>query len=247
MDTADEPQDGASDGRTQKRLVTERALVRRPAGGRLGWAILLVPLLIAALAGFLARPGLESALADEAEAALRAEQIKGVEVVADGVFVTAKVPTRVDGDRVRTVLGEVDGVATVDLEQVFASKAEERACTNLERKLHAATNKQRIPFVGRTTRLTPAGQSMVRAAAKLVAACGSARVLVGGHTDDATPDGPTLTLQRSRVMIKVMRSAGAPADRLLPRGYGAQYLVDRGDSAAARARNERGSIILEGS
>jgi flagellar motor protein MotB len=87
---------------------------------------------------------------------------------------------------------------------------------------------------------------MVREAGKLVAACGSAVVYVGGHTDEATFDGSTLTLRRARTMIKVMRRAGAPEERLVPRGYGAQYPVDERGTAAARAKNERGSITVEG-
>ncbi len=250
MDTgvhdADEPADGASPpGHTMTKL-TERKVARRPAGSRLGWSFVLVPALVAAGAGLLAGPGVERDLAAQAQTALRAEGITRVEVEADGVFVTAKVPTSVDAERVRSTVGAVDGVAAVTLERVFASKKERRACTDLQGKLDRATKRQRIPFVGRTDRLTPAGQAMVREAGRLVAACGSARVYVGGHTDEATNDGPTLTLRRARTMIKVMRKAGAPEERLLPRGYGAQYPVDRGDTPAARARNERGSITVEG-
>jgi len=226
--------------------VTERKLARRPGGSRLGWSFLLVPALVAAGAGFLGGPGVESSLVAEAQAALQANQIKKVALEADGVFVTAKVPTSVDQDKVREVLDGVDGVAAVTIEEVFASKKEQLACTNLEAKLNRATRRQRIPFLGRTAQLTPAGKSMVREAGKLVAACGSAVVLVGGHTDGATSDGPTLTLRRARTMITVMRQAGAPEERLLPRGYGAQYPVSEGDGPAARARNERGSIALGG-
>lgn len=243
--SADEPSRGASAGHRLTK-VTERKLARRPGGSRLAWSFVLVPAVVAAAAGLLGGPGAESALVAEAQAALRANRIEKVGLEADGVFVTAEVPTSVDQDKVREVLDDVDGVASVTIEEVFASKKEQLACTGLAGKLNRATGRQRIPFVGRTDRLTPAGQSMVREAGKLVAACGSAVVLVGGHTDSATPDGPTLTLRRARTMIDVMRQAGAPAERLLPRGYGAQYPVSDGDGAAARARNERGSIALGG-
>jgi outer membrane protein OmpA-like peptidoglycan-associated protein len=245
VQSADEPQSGASPGHTMSK-VTERKLARRPGGSRLGWSFVLVPALVTAGAGFLGGPGIQRDLETQADSALRANGIHKVELRADGVFMTAKVPTSVDSDKVRDVLSQVDGVATVTLEQVFSSKKEKRACTHLEAKLNRATHRQRIPFVGRTPRLTPAGEAMVRDVGKLVAACGSAVVLVGGHTDDSTYDGPTLTLRRARTMIKVMRRAGAPDERLLPRGYGAQYPLDDSGSKAARAKNERGSITLEG-
>ena len=235
----------ASLGHTMKK-VTDRKLARRPGGSRLGWSFVLVPALVAAGAGFLGGPSLESDLEAQTQSALKAAGITGVGLQADGVFVTAEVPTSVDSDKVREVVSGVDGVAAVTLERVFSSKKEERACTNLEAKLNRATKQQRIPFVGRTDKLTSSGTAMVREAGKLVAACGSARVFVGGHTDESTFDGSTLTLRRARVMIKVMRKAGAPEERLVPRGYGAQYPLDRGDSPAARARNERGSITVEG-
>jgi outer membrane protein OmpA-like peptidoglycan-associated protein len=243
--SADEPHGGASPGHTMSK-VTERKLARHPAGSRLGWSFVLVPALVAAGAGFLGGPGVERDLEAQGQSALQAAKIRKVELQADGVFVTAKVPTSVDADRVRVLLTEVDGVAAVTVEQVFASKREERACTNLEAKLNRATRQQRVPFVGRTDRLTPAGVTMVRQAGRLVAACGSAVVYVGGHTDEATSNGPTLTLRRAQAMIRVMRKAGAPADRLVPRGYGAQYEIDKSGTPAARAKNERGSITVEG-
>ena len=243
--SADEPSPGTSPGHTMSK-VTERKLARRPGGARLGWSFVLVPALVTAAAGFLGGPGVESDLETQAQSALQASKIEKVQLEADGIFLTAKVPTSVDKDKVREVLDDVDGVATVTIEQVYASKKERLACTNLEGKLNRVTRKQRIPFVGRTDKLTSAGQSMVREAGKLVAACGSAVVFVGGHTDDSTSNGPTLTLRRARTMIKVMRQAGAPEDRLVPRGYGAQYPIDDSDSRAADARNERGSIAVEG-
>jgi outer membrane protein OmpA-like peptidoglycan-associated protein len=241
----EEPPGTASPGHTLTK-VTDRRLARRPAGSRLGWSFLLVPLLVTGLTGLLGGPGIESDLAAQAQTALRAQGITGVALEADGVFVTAKVPTSVDPEKVRETVDAVDGVAAVTLQQVYGSEKERKACTGLSAKLDRATKGQRIPFVGRTAQLTAAGTAMVRAAAKLVAACGSARVYVGGHTDESTSDGGTLTLRRARTMIGVMRKAGVPEERLVPRGYGAQYLIDKGKSPAARARNERGSIALEG-
>ena len=83
------------------------------------------------------------------------------------------------------------GVSAVTTEEVYSSKKEARACAELDAKLDRVTGKQRIPFAGRTATLSSTGRRMVEAAAQLVAACGSARVHVGAHTDPSTPQGST--------------------------------------------------------
>ena len=226
------------------RKVTSKHTVRRSPTGKLLLAGLLLPALVAGSAGFLQGPSLEEALVSEASAALRTEKLQGVRLQADGPFVTARVPTRLDPAEVEAVVSEVDGVSDVVTEETYSSKKEAQACNGLDGKLDRATGGQRIPFSGESARLTATGRRMVVAAAKLVSACGSAEVYVGGHTDPSTPDGSTLTLQRARAMIGLMRRSGTPEERLTPRGYGAQYPVAEGDSPSARQRNQRGSVTL---
>lgn len=247
MERAQEPVEettGASPDAAAMRLVTKRRLARRPPSGRLVVAGLVIPALLTGAGGLVSGESAEQALVSEISAALKADNVRGVRLTADGPFVTAYVPTRVDAEAVDAMVAEMPGVSDVATEQVYSSKKERRACTDLRGKLNRATGRQRIPFVGETPRLTPAGRRMVAAAAELVAACGSARVYVGGHTDSHTVDGSTLTLRRARTMIEAMRRAGTPEERLIPRGYGAQYPVDEGDSKAAQRRNQRGSITL---
>lgn len=224
------------------RKVTTKYTVRRPPTGRLLVAGLLLPALVAGGAGLLAGPSAEDSLVSDASAALKSDRLRGVRLQADGPFVTALVPTKVDAAQVELVVSEVDGVSDVVTKEVYASKKEAQACTSLGRKLDQATDRQRIPFSGESAQLTTSGRRMVLAAAKLVSACGSAEVYVGGHTDPSTRDGSTLTLQRARAMIELMRRAGTPEERLTPRGYGAQYPVSEGDSGSAQLRNQRGSI-----
>ncbi len=220
------------------RMVQDKKLARRAPGTRLVVAGLVLPALLAAGGGFLVGPDAEDALEQDTTRALKAEGVRGVKVEADGPFVTAYVPTKVDPLRASRVVEAVPGVSAVTTERVFASKKEAQACAKLKSKLDKATGKQRIPFVGRTSRLTATGQAMVKEAARLVAACGSARVYVGAHTDSSTPRGSTLTIKRARTMIDLMRKVGVPEERLVPRGYGAQYPVGE-----AKQRNERGSIL----
>jgi outer membrane protein OmpA-like peptidoglycan-associated protein len=237
-----QPTDDAPDPAV--RLVSEKRIVHHSPGGRLALAGLLLPALVAGGAVQLAGSDAETSLVSEATGALRSDGLTGVRLEADGPFVTAHVPTRVDAAAVDRVVAAVDGVSGVTTRQVYTSKKEAQACADLGRKLDRATGRQQIPFAGESVQLTAQGRSMVVAAAKLVAACGSARVYVGGHTDSRTSNGSTLTLRRARTMIDLMRRTGAPKERLAPRGYGAQYPLSDGDGPAARQRNQRGSVTL---
>jgi outer membrane protein OmpA-like peptidoglycan-associated protein len=242
MDTPEEP---AETGPTERSLVTETHRVRRPLG-RLYWlALVLVPVVLTVLVGASRGPGIEDTLESEVDQALAAAGIKRVEVVVDGRQVTAEVPVGRDPEKVEEVVAQVSGVLSVEATEVFASAKEAKACAGLQAKVDRATNKQRIPFSGASTRLTAEGERMVRAVGRLLTACRAGDVTVGGHADTAGDDG-ALALERARVIIRELKRVGVAADRMQARGYGDQFPVAEGDSAAAKARNQRGSIAVEG-
>lgn len=245
MATHDDAADRASDPLMS--LVTEKQTVRRPLGNLYVLAFVLVPVLLTAAVGFLQASAVEDDLESDARAALAAEKVKGVDLELAGRVVTAKVPTGQDPDTVEKAISGVAGVAEVEVVRVYASAAEAKACKDLQKKIDRATDNQRIPFSGSSTRLTPAGEAMVREVGKLLDACGPAVVTVGGHTDSHTSNGSTISLQRARLMVRMLRNAGVEPERLLPRGYGDQFPVDEGDGPAAQAANQRGSIAVESS
>lgn len=226
------------------RLVTCRVrYLRRPRRGF--WVlVVLLPALVAAGVAHLEIPRLERTLAHQARAALRAEGLDDVRVEADGRSVIARVPTGRAPRAVEKALAPVAGVAGVELVAVYASRAEARACRDLQGKVDRATRHQRIPFVGATDRLTPGGHSMLLSVARLLRACGLGTVTVGGHADSHTVDGSTLSLHRAWAMVAVLAHAGVDKKRLLARGYGDQFPVDEGDGPMAQARNQRGSLTV---
>jgi outer membrane protein OmpA-like peptidoglycan-associated protein len=226
-------------------LVTGRQTVRRPLGSLYLSAFLVVPLLLTALIGVTQRGGVEDVLELSGRDALADKRVKGVDLVVEGRTMTAEVPSGRRVGPVRKALADIDGVAELRVEQVYASKAEARACADLQRKVDRATDRQRIGFVGETARLTATGQQMVQEVARLLDACGLAVVTVGGHTDARTSDAPTVSLQRARAIIGILRRAGIEADRMRPRGYADQFPLADGDSPAAQATNQRGSIRVE--
>jgi outer membrane protein OmpA-like peptidoglycan-associated protein len=241
MDTPNAPSD---DGPLTGTIVVEPRTVRRPLT-RAYWIVAVaVPVLLTIGIGVSRGPGIEDALKKDVQQALANADLENVAVSTNGRMVTAEVPTGVDAEAVKNLVSEVDGVSAVSAKLVYASYAEARDCANLQDKLDKATNKQRIPFQGQTAQLTSEGAAMLRAAGKLLDACGTAVVYVGGHTDPSTRYGSTISLDRAKLMAKLLKSYGVKADRLEPRGYGDQFPIDKSDSAAGRARNERGSIIV---
>ena len=234
----------ADDGIPSGTVVVETRTVRRPVGKVYWSGAVIVVLLLTMGLGVSRGPGLEQALKRDVLAALEREGFGDVNVSVDGRMVTANVPTGVEANEVKEVVSDVDGVSAVSAMLVYASYAEARDCTNLQQKLDRATDKQRIPFAGESTRLTAEGTRMLREVAKLLGACKSAVVYVGGHTDPGTRFGSTVSLDRAEGMAKLLKSFGIARARLEPRGYGDQFPIDKSRSAAARAKNERGSITV---
>ena len=241
MDTSASTGDGDMPSGT---VVVETHTVRRPAGKVYWVGAVIVVLLLSMGVGVSRGPSIEQALKKDVLTALGDARFKGVSVSIDGRMVTANVPTGVEAGEVKKVVSAVDGVSAVSAMLVYASYAEARECADLQDKLDEATNDQRIPFDGESTRLTGEGADMMRAVGRLLKACETAVVHVGGHTDPGTRFGSTLSLDRAKVMVKLLKSWDIAKDRLEPRGYGDQFPIDKDRGAAARAKNERGSIIV---
>jgi outer membrane protein OmpA-like peptidoglycan-associated protein len=195
---------------------------------------------------FVSRSGVEDALGTAASKHLDAVGMKGVALEVDGLNVTAKVPFGRDVHDVENEVATVPGVGLVTSRQVYRSKAEKKACTNLQRDLDRVTDKRRIPFVGTTAQPTTAGLAMLKRSAALLEACPGATIIVGGHSDTHTNNYSTLSLERARVMVAALKRAGVAVSRLTPRGYGDEFPVAEGDSPAAQQRNQRGSLTVQG-
>jgi outer membrane protein OmpA-like peptidoglycan-associated protein len=224
----------------------DRHRVRRPLG-RLFWvAVLLVPALLTALVGTARVAVLEDGLDAQVRAALEAQQLGAVAVTVEGRQVTARVPTGLDPEATARAVEAVPGVLAVSTLEVYASAAEEKACTNLQAKVDWATKQQRIPFSGSSAAPTHGGRTMLTGVAKLLKACRAADAVVGGHADSSARDAGALSLRRARTMIAVLVEAGVAQERLEPRGYGDQFEVDDASTATARAKNQRGTVVVKG-
>jgi outer membrane protein OmpA-like peptidoglycan-associated protein len=241
MDTPHAP---GNDAPLTGTIVVETRTVRRPLTRSYWLVAAAVPLMLTIGIGVSRGPGIEQALKKDVQRALANADVKNVGVSVNGRMVTAEVPTGVDAEKIKNLVAEVDGVSAVSAKLVYASYAEARDCANLQDKLDRATHKQRIPFAGDASKPTSEGTAMLRDAAKILDDCGTAVVYVGGHTDPSTRYGSTISLERAKLMTKLLKSYGVDSEQLEPRGYGDQFPIDKSGKAAGRARNERGSIIV---
>lgn len=232
------------DGIPSGTVVVGTRTVRRPVGKVYWVGVAVVVLLLTVGVGVSRGPSIEQALKKDVVAALQEADFDEVRVSVDGRMITANVPNGVDADEVKQVVSAVDGVSAVSAMLAYASYAEAESCGRLQDKLDKATRNQRIPFQGMSARLTAEGTAMLRGVAKLLVACETAVVYVGGHTDPGTRFGSTLSLDRAKEMAKLLKSLGVGKDRLEPRGYGDQFPLDKARTAAARAKNERGSVVV---
>lgn len=227
---------------TEKRLVSRRRWVRRRFGGAFWTVSLLVVALVATFAVLTQRQETERTLAAAVRDALRSDGRDEVGVAVRGRSVTVRVPAGANEQRVTRVVRDVPGVVAVRATPAFADADQRRTCNQLAEELDRATAEQRIPFVGETTQLTAEGAARVRAATQVLLDCPLGDVVVGGHTDDDTANGGVLTLERARVIVRMLEAAGVDSERLEPRGYGDQFPVDDADTDAAAQANQRGSI-----
>ena len=240
MDTTTMTLDRAPSGT----VVVETRTVRRPAGKVYWFFAVLVPVLLTIGVGVTRGPTIEQDLKKDVLHSLDAAGLDEVRVAVNGRIVTADVPTGIDVSRVKDLVSGVPGVSAVSAKPAYASYAEAKSCSNFQDKLDKATHNERIPFAGESTRLKPEGSQMLRDVAKLLKACPSVVVYVGGHTDPHTRFGSTLSLARAKVMVKLLESFGIGGKQLQPRGYGDQFPISPYDSPAGQARNQRGSIIV---
>lgn len=228
-------------------VLVETHRVRRPPG-RVFWVVLvLVPALLTTFVGWSRGADLEDDLRAQVRAALDARELDDVAIAVDGRQVSAFVPTGRDPETAAQVVEAVPGVLSVRTREVYASAEEKRACTNIQAKLDWATNEQSIPFSGESASLTGTGSRLVARSAKLLLACRAVDAVVGGHADSSARDAGALSLRRAREVIAALVRAGIAEERLEPRGYGDQFEVDDAATAAARAKNQRGTIAVKAS
>lgn len=121
------------------------------------------------------------------------------------------------------------------------------ACAKLDASLAALQKQQRIEFAESSADLTAASGKTLDAVAGLLKKCGSAKVEVGGYTDNQGSQASSLPLsqRRAEAVRAALVDRGVPGTRVTAKGYGESNPVASNDTADGRAANRRVEITVQ--
>jgi OOP family OmpA-OmpF porin len=118
------------------------------------------------------------------------------------------------------------------------------ACQTFQSRLTQLMRHNRIGFLSGTSMVNQQSQTSVVRAATLLKSCDSARVEVGGHTDNLGDPATSQPLSQRRadtVKAELVR-LGVAADRITSRGYGQTRPLVSNTTSAGRIANRRVEI-----
>ncbi|MGC4944263.1 OmpA family protein [Kribbella sp. DT2] len=175
---------------------------------------------------------------------------------------TGDVAVRYDGETV-TLTGDVADQATKATAARAAAKAVpgavvanqlrvptatkppvSEACQTFENRLAQVTGQHKIVFLSGTAIVNERSRGSVARVAALLKSCATARVEVGGHTDNLGDPATSLPLsqQRAEAVTTELVRLGVPAGRIISRGYGESEPVASNHTSAGRIANRRVEI-----
>ncbi len=111
----------------------------------------------------------------------------------------------------------------------------------LQKNIDDAVKGRSVAFNTGSAAITKAGQAVLRSIVAPLKAAGSAKVVIGGYTDDVGDAKANLRLSRARAnSVKVfLVGHGVSAKRLIVRGYGEAKPIASNKTEAGRRKNRR--------
>jgi outer membrane protein OmpA-like peptidoglycan-associated protein len=230
------------DGASQvTRTVLERDVDTRWAHkspGSAWWlALLAVPLLLAALAAFIERDGIESDLTGASETALGEAGLGDVEVDFDGRDASLSVPDGVtlSSDQLaeaELTVGDVDGVRVVDASGITAATgsgatedeptedplpsepAEDCASTAVQDQIDEILGDDKILFQNGKFELSVDAETKVAGVAEILTTCTELPVTVTGNANPGAK--PQLSVDRAQAVADALVASGVDVTRISP-------------------------------
>lgn len=108
-------------------------------------------------------------------------------------------------------------------------------------ELNEANRAPGVDFAAGSAVITEASVPALQAMAGILRRCAGGPVEIGGHTDSQGPEDLNLRLSQARAeaVMRELLELGAPAERMIPRGYGEAVPIASNQTDAGRAQNRR--------
>jgi OOP family OmpA-OmpF porin len=151
--------------------------------------------------------------------------------------VSGRVPTAAAGDDLVKAVKDAAGRAVVSKLRVVGEGAGGTLQANIDDALHNRS----IAFESGSAAITKGGRTVLLALVKPLKAAGSARVVVGGYTDDVGDAKANLNLSKARAhsVVVFLTKQGVAAKTLIAKGYGEAKPIASNKTAAGRSKNRR--------
>jgi OOP family OmpA-OmpF porin len=151
--------------------------------------------------------------------------------------VSGQVPTAAAGHALLAAVKTASGRTAVDKLQIVGVGASGL----LQTRIDGAIGGRAITFETGSAAITKAGQQVLAALVAPLKAAGSAKVVIGGHTDSVGTAANNLRLSKARAnSVKVwLTKHGVNAKRLVAKGYGETKPIAPNVNEAGRRKNRR--------
>ncbi|TWP37893.1 OmpA family protein [Leekyejoonella antrihumi] len=240
------------------KTVTKR--VRRGLGGWWVLALILVPILVAALATLTRHNGIQNDLKHRTQSALSAGGVDGAKVSFSGRDATITVAPGPNSKKAKTIAKRVTGVRTVEVKTsgtaaptpnpspTSAAGTASATCTDLTAKIGTLLKGNEPSFGDNSTALQPSSDGTLSKVASLLKGCPNVMAQVAGYTDNTgTADGNKQVSQaRADAVRDYLVKQGVTSGKLTSIGYGEADPIASNDTDAGRQQNRRVEITVQG-
>ncbi|RJS47515.1 OmpA family protein [Nocardioides cavernaquae] len=260
---ADEP----ASAETTVRRETSTRWAHQGLAGPWWLALLLIPLLLAALLAWAKGDDIEGDLKARADAALAAKGITGATVEADGRDLTLTLPdplpAGVDVSTAEAAVADVEGVRVARLADDSAGAESDGdgdgdgdsdgtgagdgtgapgSCLDLQKKVDHILGRNLAAFGEKSATLEGEELKQVTQVGATLAACDSS-VSVTGHTDNRAPATSPLSQRRADAVAAVLEKAGVTVTKA--EGVGEADPIGDNNTATGRDLNRFAAIVVE--
>src|SRR3954469_13592603 len=151
--------------------------------------------------------------------------------------VSGRVPTAAAGNALVKAVGDAAGRKVTGNLRVVG----EGAGGTLQANIDDAVNGRPIAFQTGSAAITKSGQTVLAALVKPLKGAGSARVVVGGYTDNVGDAKANLNLSKARAhsVVVWLTGHGVAAKTLIAKGYGEAKPIASNATEAGRTKNRR--------